>query len=373
MSSIPSAINLNGLSQRTYQKTEIFDTPGNHTWIHPLPGQNIEVFVTLVGGGGGGGGGAQDTQGDATSGTDGGDTIWDTAGSVVTATGGGSGSYGNDTSNLNGIGGRSDFKPGDAFNETTGNSLSWYLETNVIPGVPYGYGGKGGYGPNYAGGTAGTGDYKTFNSVVSTDINLTVGAGGIGGGGTGTGMSGSNGGVGACIVSYNITTTQTPVVVNMQRRDWEHFGEISWRTAPNTASQLITGNTRTKLNLDTEVLDTGNKVVVNGDNTFTLQAGTYEIETDVLIYESTAGQVEAVLSLLNETDSTFNSTTVNEYASRCNNTILKCVVSIPSPKTFSLELLTSTNSGVGQEVTVNLTDSTPNSSDRTRVLFKWRP
>jgi hypothetical protein len=355
MSSIPSAINLNGLSQRTYQKTEVFDTPGNHTWTHPLPGQNIEVFVEMYGGGGGG------TKADGVNAGDGGDTIWDTVGTAITAIGG----KGATTST-----------GGDGFIKGQHCPYQNFMHMANNPIIGYGKYGNGGYWVDGGAGgvnalSGGSGYPKTLSTIVNNDINLTVGDGGISGS-----IFTVNGQSGAIIISYNITTTQTPVVVNMQRRDWEHFGEISWRTAANTAVQNIPANTLTTLTIDTEVLDTGNKVALDGSNLFTLQSGTYDIDIYSAIEPGSNSVSSGILRLYNITDNSLAlSKHFVQYGSIASGPAgsidMNGIVNINSAKQFRVEFM----SFISAEVGLFRGGPTSDTSlgDRTKFQFKWRP
>jgi hypothetical protein len=335
------AVNI-GLGERTYQKTEVFDTPGNHTWTHPLPGQNIEVFVECFGGGGGAGG-------QTNPGTDGGDTVWDTS-SEALVTDGGAGSEGNVTSGFTGKG---------LYSNSNNNATNSGIITN----------GDNEYGAtiNNVGWNANVGDVKRFSRIVNGDINLTVGAGGVGNSG--------NGKPGAIIISYNITTTQTPVVVNMQRRDWEHFGEISWRTAGTTTSQLLAAQVWSTLNIDTETLDTGNKVTVDGGNLFTLQAGTYSFKN--IIPRMGADSSSGAWRLYNVTDSAteVSETFASDYHNYGSNHYNpEGIISISSAKQFRLEYFNgnvTNNIEVGVLAAQNNLDS--ELTDRVKFQFKWRP
>jgi hypothetical protein len=340
------AVNI-GLGERTYQKTEVFDTPGNHTWTHPLPGQNIEVFVEAFGGGGG----SQTTSGVA---TDGGDTIWDTASEALVIDGGSGGNAGTSKHGWNIVGGKGllpeitdNYNPGNLTLLTNGNNhYGAVIRSNF---------------------TGNLGDVKRFNRVVTNDINFTIGAGGTGNVGNGTS--------GAIIISYNITTTQTPVVVNMQRRDWEHFGEISWRTAGTTTSQLLAAQVWSTLNIDTETLDTGNKVTVDGGNLFTLQAGTYSFKNIISRYGGDGAS--GAWRLYNVTDSAteVSETFASDYHSHGSNHYNpEGIISISSAKQFRLEYFNgnvTNNIEVGVLAGQNNLDS--ELTDRVKFQFKWRP
>jgi hypothetical protein len=346
------AVNI-GLGERTYQKTEVFDTPGNHTWTHPLPGQSIEVFVEAFGGGGGG----SDQVG---VGGTGGDTIWDTSGASIIAVGGaGVGTVAE--RNSTGIAGQGLYGSGNAYD------ASGPLGGIITNGSNhYGAGVGMDCAPN-------CGDVKRFNVIVNGDVNLTVGAGGIGV--TNGADNYGNGKPGAIIISYNITTTQTPVVVNMQRRDWEHFGEVSWRTAGTTTSQLLAAQVWSTLNIDTETLDTGNKVTVDGGNLFTLQAGTYSFKN--IIPRFGGDSATGAWRLYNVTDSAteVSETFASDYHNYGSNHYNpEGIISIPSAKQFRLEYFNgnaTTNIQVGVLATQNNLDS--ELTDRVKFQFKWRP
>jgi hypothetical protein len=347
MSSIPSAINLNGLSQRTYQKTEVFDTPGNHTWTHPLPGQNIEVFVEMIGAAGG------SVYSTNTGASDGGDTIWNTGGSPIIASGG---------LKANNV------KPGGGFINGASDYAGRITLFGGIAGNPAVCAQSSVY-------TGGSGTPKTFNAIVNGDINLTVGAGGTTDN-TGATHLTNNGQDGAIIISYNITTTQTPVVVNMQRRDWEHFGEISWRKALNTGDIAWNANTVTNLPIDTEILDTGNKVTVNGDDTFTLEAGTYEME---IILPGLPGNHTAsgAIRLYNNSDSSIALSYYNPRfdspSGNVSNHCIKGVVNIPQSKIFKLEVITAGDNISSYPGNAGSAFTSVELTDVVTISFKWRP
>ena len=334
------AFNLN-TGQAVYQKTEIFDTAGNHTWTHPLPGQNIEVFVEMFGGGGG------SINGLRTATQNGEDTVWDTAGANETADGGtGGGTDGNG------------MQVGDKglYSGTTAGAVESSVFTN----------GSNSYGAsvNNIGYPGNVGDVKRFNQIVTNDINFTVGAGGTGDQG--------NGKAGAVIISYNITTTQTPVIANLQRRDWEHFGEISWRTAASASSQSITADTLTTLTIDTEVLDTGNKIQLDGSNLFTLQPGTYEVDIKTTL-STTAGS-DCVFRLYNVSDSSIplSLTVIGGSGYSTHPNMIGHIV-VPSTKQFKLEITTGENSSIGDNGGGSGKIATSDLADRTKFQFKWRP
>jgi hypothetical protein len=343
-------------NQAIYQKTEVFDTPGNHTWTHPLPGQNIEVFVEMIGAGGG-----AVSHNSASSGTaagNGGDTIWDTASEALTVTGG--------------TGATDSSTPGDGFIKGgnwhhTAGSVGLTAQDQLFGGRY----GNGGYIHATDGHQAngGSGTPKTFSRIVSGDINLTVGSGGTST--TSNSYSAINGQHGAIIISYNITTTQTPVVVNMQRRDWEHFGEISWRTTESSAGQSISANTLTTLTLDTELLDTGNKVSVAG-NVMTMEAGTYEFDAHVPSSDCT----DYTVRLYNQSDSALISSHKVVYLGNAGRSSdgggFKGVFNLPSQKDLRLEFVCAGGPAViGRSAGNNVTTS--DLVDRTKFQFKWRP
>lgn len=363
-----------------YQKTEVFDTAGNFTWTHPLPGQNIEVFVQLFGAGGGGGGGASDAIGvDATDGIAGGNTIWDTGGSNDTALGGSEGLGGQDTVDFGNRHATQSYliSPRGTGGSSGGTSNNFITDN----GTSYGKAGFHGYGSGYAGGLGGIGFIKKFNAITNGDVNLTVGAAGTGGarqvGGSPTNSDGTDGGIGAVILSYNITTTQTPVVVNLQRRDWEHFGEVSWRADGTTNAQSIINNTLTVLTLDHKRLDTGSKIDLIGSNQFTLQAGTYEIDIRFpLATESTNGDVWGMLYNFSDSAVEISANLTNDGNSSGNNHnyTTSGILVVPSQKTFELKLIHGDTVGArGFGKDVNESYSTSDLFDRTKFQFKWRP
>jgi len=336
--------------QAIYQKTEVFDTAGNHTWTHPLPGQNIEVFVEAFGGGGG----SQDTSGAA---TDGGDTIWNTASEALSVDGGAGKIFGDNSSGLAGKG-LYDIVDSDAITYTQG------ICTN----------GSNHYGASVSGDgrkLGNVGDVKRFSRIVNGDINLTVGTGGTGNAG--------NGNSGAVIISYNITTSQTPVIANLQRRDWEHFGEITWRTAMQTAPLGLTAKQANTLTIDHERLDTGNKVTVDGSNLFTLQAGTYEFEVTIPVTSN--GAVSEVFKLYNITDSAIEfSESLSEVGSHPYNWSTAPrkatgIITISSATQFRLDYWFDSGDAVniGHTTTAaNDFDTITDLEDRVKFAFKWR-
>jgi len=349
--------------QAIYQKTEVFDTAGNHTWTHPLPGQNIELFVEIYGGGGGGGGGT--TSGIAgNDGTNGGDTSWNTGGSTIITTGGLGGASRDASNSFN-------FALPDVSNI---RALGAAVGDNHLPDTIYGAGGFQGQGNNLTGRSGFSGEVKRFNQIVTNDINFTVGSGGAGGVTTGTTNNGTydggNGKAGAIIVRYNVTSTQTPVTVNLQRRDWEHFGEVAWRTAPNTANLPLVANTFTDLTIDTEVLDTGNKVTVDGGNLFTLQAGTYEFD---LFIKFTGDSGDATITqLYNTSDSSIVHNFSSFSTTYAQEKHFSGIFVVSSAKTFKLQsMMSSTTQQIGNGTP--FTNSTAGADDRIKFQFKWRP
>lgn len=327
-----------GNARIAYQKTKVFDTPGAHTFIHPLPGKNLEVFVELFGGGGG----AQYTTGAA---TDGGDTIWDTAGSATTAVGGSGPDLGDDANTgFNG--------PGLFHIDTaqSGGANGPGLFTN----------GTNHYGASvcsdgYAGNV---GDVKRFNATINGNINITVGAGGTGNGGDGK--------AGACVVHYNVIESEQPVTV-LPTPEVDEYLEFSWRTAANAASQTSpSANTVTTLTLDTEVLDTGNYGSISG-NEITLAAGTYTYSASVPIgYTVQSGDI--YIRLYNVTDGVLiKSIQYPVFSSnRASLRPLTGAFKISSPKNIRLEIVSSIGDlNIGKDESAPITST--ELEDRTQI------
>jgi hypothetical protein len=335
-----------GTPKIAYGKTVIFDTPGNHTFIHPSPGKNLQAFVEIFGGGGG----SQVTSGVA---TDGGNTIWNTSGSPITVDGGSGGDVAADTTT--GLAGKGLYKR--ASSNTGGNS--GLLCTN----------GDNHYGASVgASYTGNVGDVKRFDTTITGNIGITVGAGGTGN--TGNGKSG------AVIIHYNVLDNEVPVTVS-NTPEVDHYLEFSWRTDVNAPSQELAPQAINTLWLDTEVLDTGNYgSVTGGSNTFSLDAGTYEFEVFVPLYDGSDSSVQSnTIMLWNETDgqlerSSLSPTTFDSY-SNVGHIPFKGVIKIASTKSFSLKFQSSDNAAnadyfVGPEYAFNPTTGT---HDRTRIIL----
>jgi hypothetical protein len=108
--------------------------------------------------------------------------------------------------------------------------------------------------------------------------------------------------------------------------------------AANAAKNTLTRNTLNTLTLDTEVRDDGDFLIVNGDNTFTLAAGTYEIDSRFLVLGN--GQVvPGYIRLLNITDSSVASSNISlVHSGYYSDSIqLKTTLKIASSKTFKFE------------------------------------
>jgi len=195
MSIIPTALGGGQRLDQLMMATDVFDTPGTSSWIHPSPGTALEVQVILVGGAGGGaiGGG-----GDGTNGTN---TIWDYDGTPIVA---GSGSKAISGS------------PGEGFlkgTETTaGNNRNkpWLMD---------GLYGNSGYPTAYSAThdayEGGSGYINQFRTTVTNDVNLIVGSGGVVGSGANTpGITNSQNG--AVIVSYAKAAVGIPAPVQKE-------------------------------------------------------------------------------------------------------------------------------------------------------------
>jgi hypothetical protein len=329
-----------GSTKIAYQKTKVFDTAGAHTFIHPLPGKNIEVFVELIGAAGGGfsTGGSQ---------KDGGDSIWDTAGSNNTASGG-TGASANNAPGVGFINGLYNTDVRDAVvNHTIANGL-------------YGNAGFGITGGAFA--TGGSGYVKRFNATISGDINITVGAGG----GLDEGSAAVNAGQdGACIVHYNVIESETPVQVSATPQV-DEYAEVAWRSAPDEADLPIGTNTFTDVTLNTEVIDTGNNVVVNGDDTFTLQAGTYEVNLAEFYINN--GN-DYIINLYNITDASVDLIFKEVYGGSKSESNSVGFIKIASPKIFKLRAMNSTGTGSIGTISTDFTNSDAGVDSRVRLLL----
>ena len=158
-------------------------------------------------------------------------------------------------------------------------------------------------------------------------------------------------------------------------KDWTHFGEISKRLAANVDGQSIVANTVTTLDLDTELLNTGNKVVVNGDNTFTLQPGTYEFDYNVALRIGGINAA-ATIRLWNDTDSNLVTSKlfVDAYdgvGTTWQNLGLRGYISISSPKTFKIDTICGDISETGHR-NVGSELETSDLVDISSFQFKWR-
>ena len=155
---------------------------------------------------------------------------------------------------------------------------------------------------------------------------------------------------------------------------WEHFGEATWRCAANTLGQTVANISGPEtVTIDTEVLDTGNKLTVNGDNTFTLEAGTYSYKIFVPMGSDTDSGLGAFnLRLWNVTDSdllgSLQHTLDSNYGMRDES--FEGVFVLPSQKTLRIDVLSETTGVIGRENShfLTMTDLV----DRTRFQFKWR-
>jgi hypothetical protein len=363
-------------------KTEVFDTPGNFTFNHPNPGNALEVEVLIVGAGGGAGGLTffQNTGNvtDGTDGTDGGDTIWDVGGSPITANGGKGGKYYPFAGSTTGYSGDGYIKGhGPASNNGSINPA-------IIPGIPYGFGGYSGYGGGLgAGSTAhsgggGTGYFKKFNATITNNVNITIGQAGINGDpDSNVDLNQLNdaprsAGHGAIIVQYAKAAAGFPTVSVTNKPEWEHFGRVSWVAAANAAAQSVTIDTLTTLNINTEVLDTGNKIGAPSANQFTLEAGTYEVLCKPAIENNTGGG-SGVLRLYNVTDSSSILSTFNEVTSTSDSSELEGVFTISSQKTVRLEFAYDSGVKLAGGLNTNNFSSFTDNVERIVIDLKWRP
>jgi hypothetical protein len=347
-----------GTPKIAYGKTVIFDTPGNHTFIHPSPGKNIEVFVELIGAAGGCQSNVMGTT--YTTATDGGDSIWDTGGSNTTSAGGGAApAY---------------FTPGVGFIYGISSTSSAYSLSHSIPIMDGLYGNAGNIlqnddsSPYTTIATGGSGYVKRFNTTISGNINITVGAAGTQDTPT-THVGPSQGG--ACIVHYNVLDNEVPVTVS-NPPEVDHYLEFSWRAPKNTPNQSLVSDTLTTLTLDTEVLDTGNYGSINGSNEFTLDAGTYEFIIEIPVIAPEIG--DFIGRLYNVSDSTLVSSV--SYArvgtggagKGSDNVRILGVFKIGSQKTFKLEGIATSSAGV-RDIGLAILGTDTSLADRTKITL----
>jgi hypothetical protein len=326
-------------------KTEVFDTPGNFTFNHPNPGNALEVSVTIISGAGGT---SHNTSG--TNAGNGGDSIWDVGNTNVTVTGG-TGA----TSSAPGLGGSPNGFDGRQLHGSNGHNGNYQLKPT---GLPYGSA-IATLNSNALQNFGGSGGYKVINFTTNQNVDLTVGAGGGSpDGGVGKG--------GAIIVQYAKAAAGFPTVSVTNKPEWEHFLKIAYTDTLNSTGQAISADTITDVLLDTEIVDTGNKVVVNGDNTFTLQAGTYEY--DWTFMEANSGSGTKVGILYNVSDSVmYDSISSIQHTAEVS---LKGYLNITTPKIFKLQF-GSTTGGILDSAAVGLT--TGDNVYRNTISFKWRP
>jgi hypothetical protein len=317
-----------GTPKIAYGKTVIFDTPGNHTFIHPSPGKNLQAFVEIFGGGGG----SQATSGAA---TDGGDTIWNTSGSPITVDGG----SGADTGNIitTGLNGKGLF---DLSGRNYGNNAITVGWTN----------GSNHYGSVSAGDSisGNVGDVKRFDTTITGNIGITVGTAGTGNGG--------NGKSGAVIIHYNVLDNEVPVTVS-NPPEVDEYIELSWREGANVSVPLLTANTRSSIAINTEISDPGNYAVVNGDNSFTLQAGTYEIEFRAPVFDTLASDDTAIVLKEVGGSDLFSEIIVPPYQSS-GQAKLKGRFTVASPTSYTIDIIKgiSTDTSIGGRTGSSITD-----------------
>ena len=154
-------------------------------------------------------------------------------------------------------------------------------------------------------------------------------------------------------------------------KGWEHFGEYTWRTAPNAAVQTISANTFTTLTLDTEVLDTGSKGSISA-NEVTLEAGTYEYDIEVPMATNTT-DFASTLRLYNVSDSlliTSSLSSVFHTQKGATPQVFKGRFVLTAQKLVRLDIIVSNAADIGPDVVY--TDSTAASQDRTKFQFKWK-
>jgi hypothetical protein len=329
-------------------KTEVFDTPGNFTFNHPNPGNALEVSVTIISGAGGT---SHNTSG--TNAGNGGDSIWDVGNTNVTVTGG-TGA----TSSAPGLGGSPNGFDGRQLHGSNGHNGNYQLKPT---GLPYGSA-IATLNSNALQNFGGSGGYKVINFTTNQNVDLTVGAGGGSpDGGVGKG--------GAIIVQYAKAAAGFPTVSVTNKPEWEHFGTITWREAANNNGITVTSNVVTNIPINTESLDTGNKVVVNGDDTFTLQAGTYEFDFNTTAYNSDAH--DKIFRLYNITDSvTERNITYSETAPIVN---MKSVISLSTSKTFKLDTIWASTTPGSHELGSYVETTLGDLIDKATFNFKWRP
>ena len=150
---------------------------------------------------------------------------------------------------------------------------------------------------------------------------------------------------------------------------WEHFGEITKRKAANASGQDVAGDTLTTVELDTEHLDTGNKVSLSA-NVITLEAGTYEFNLDLRGYESN-GTGSAHFRLWNITDSSIlNSCEIsNSTPSGSGHYDMKGVFQLSSQKDIRIEVLSESGGHFDYSAsTITQTDE----FDSVKFQFKWK-
>jgi hypothetical protein len=153
--------------------------------------------------------------------------------------------------------------------------------------------------------------------------------------------------------------------------------EYGWVCAPNTAGQLIAGNTITTLTIDTEIADTGNFGSI-ASNQITLAAGTYYFEGITPIGMSGGAQTTplVIFGLYNNSSSSWVSRIqLNGHALHVSttSTTLKGQFTITSTNSFSLQAAASAAANVGSSywAMTSLALSTANADQRTTIKL-WK-
>ena len=120
----------------------------------------------------------------------------------------------------------------------------------------------------------------------------------------------------------------------------DEYVELAWQDPANVETAL-TPDSLTDIPINTEHLDTANNCVVNGDDTFTLQAGTYGFDafTTIIVQSS---QTPVWLILRNETDG--ENIKMGSIASAYANAMIGPInnrgyFKIATAKTFKLQVL----------------------------------
>jgi len=192
MSIIPTALGGGQRLDQLMMATDVFDTPGTSSWIHPSPGTALEVQVVLVGGAGGGTTGAGSAAGNGTP------SIWDHGGSPVTANGG--------TGAPNGTSAGTGFIDGTEYDAGT---VGDHGRVSIMGGL-YGNAGHN-LTYNSSVGIGGSGYVNQFRTTVTNNVNIITGQSGSAGSSE---ISDSQ--AGAVIVSYAKAAVGIPAPVQKE-------------------------------------------------------------------------------------------------------------------------------------------------------------